>query len=118
MTQTKQEEQKTMITLTENAAKEVKRLIEDQKLSDVNLRMGVKGGGCSGLSYTLNFESETKEHDEVFEIHGVKVVVDSKSLLYLEGTTLDFVSGLEGTGFKFINPNASKSCGCGSSFSA
>jgi len=107
-----------MITLTENAANEVRRLMEAQKLADVNLRMGVKGGGCSGLSYTLNFEAETREQDQVFEVHGVKVIVDSKSLLYLEGTTLDFVNGLEGTGFKFINPNASKSCGCGSSFSA
>lgn len=107
-----------MITLTENAAKEVQRLIEAQNLSNANLRMGVKGGGCSGLSYTLNFETEKKEEDQVFEVHGVRVVVDPKSLIFLEGTTLDFVSGLEGTGFKFVNPNASKSCGCGSSFSA
>ena len=107
-----------MITLTENAAKEVKRLMEAQNLSDANLRMGVKGGGCSGMSYTLNFEPETREHDEIFEVHGVKVAIDPKSLLYLEGITLDFVNGLEGTGFKFVNPNATKSCGCGSSFSA
>lgn len=106
-----------MVTLTENAAREVRRLMETQKLPDVSLRMGVKGGGCSGLSYMLNFESETREQDQVFEILGIKVVVDSKSLLYLEGTMLDFVNGLEGTGFKFVNPNASKSCGCGSSFS-
>ena len=106
-----------MITVTENAAKEVKRLIEEQKLNGVNLRMGVKGGGCSGLSYTLNFEAESREQDQVFDCNGVKVVVDSKSLIYLEGTTLDFVNGLEGTGFKFVNPNASRSCGCGSSFS-
>ncbi|HEY5648329.1 MAG TPA: iron-sulfur cluster insertion protein ErpA [Nitrospiria bacterium] len=107
-----------MITLTENAAKEVKRLVESQNMSDVSLRMGVKGGGCSGLSYTLNFETERNDQDQVFEQFGVRVVVDPKSLIYLEGTTLDFVSGLEGTGFKFVNPNASKSCGCGSSFSA
>jgi iron-sulfur cluster assembly protein len=107
-----------MITLTENAAKEVKRLMEAQNLSDANLRMGVKGGGCSGMSYTLNFESETRDQDQVFEVHGVKVIVDPKSLLYLDETMLDFVNGLEGTGFKFVNPNATKSCGCGSSFSA
>ena len=107
-----------MITLTEDAVKEVQRLIEAQNLSEANLRLGVKGGGCSGLSYTLNFDTEKKEEDQLFEIHGVKVIVDPKSLIFLEGTTLDFVSGLEGTGFKFVNPNASKSCGCGSSFSA
>jgi iron-sulfur cluster assembly protein len=107
-----------MITLTEQAAHEVKRLMEAQNLADANLRMGVKGGGCSGMSYTLNFESETREQDQVIEVHGVKVIVDPKSLLHLEGTTLDFVNGLEGTGFKFVNPNATKSCGCGSSFSA
>ncbi len=107
-----------MITLTENAAKEVQRLIAAQNLTDANLRLGVKGGGCSGLSYTLNFETEKKEEDQVFQVHGVRVIVDPKSLIFLEGTTLDFVSGLEGTGFKFVNPNASKSCGCGSSFSA
>ncbi len=107
-----------MITLTENAAAEVKRLMQTQNLKEASLRMGVKGGGCSGMSYTLNFDSDTHEHDQVFEIHDVKVVVDSKSLLYLEGTTLDFVNGLEGSGFKFVNPNASRSCGCGSSFSA
>jgi iron-sulfur cluster assembly protein len=114
----KEEEETSMITLTENAANEVKRLMQAQNLTDVNLRMGVKGGGCSGMSYTLNFESETREQDQIFDVHGVKVVVDPKSLLYLEGTTLDFVNGLEGTGFKFVNPNATKSCGCGSSFSA
>jgi len=107
-----------MVTLTENAVKEIKRLIEAQNLPNVGLRMGVKGGGCSGMSYTLNFEPEVRgEQDQVFEISGVKVIVDSKSLLYLEGTALDYVDGLAGTGFKFVNPNATKSCGCGSSFS-
>jgi iron-sulfur cluster assembly protein len=106
------------VTLTENAVKEVQRLMEAQNLENAGLRMGVKGGGCSGLSYTLGFEPEIREQDQVFDINGVKVVVDSKSLLYLEGTTLDYVNGLSGSGFKFVNPNASKSCGCGSSFSA
>lgn len=109
---------KSAIMLTESAASEVKRLMAGQNLEDVSLRLGVKGGGCSGMSYTLNFDSEKHEQDQAFELHGVMVVVDPKSLIYLEGTTLDFVSGLEGTGFKFVNPNATKSCGCGSSFSA
>jgi iron-sulfur cluster assembly protein len=106
-----------MVTLTESAVSEIKRLMEAQSLQNVGLRMGVKGGGCSGLSYTLNFEPEVREGDQVFEISGIKVVVDHKSLLYLEGTTLDYVNGLSGTGFKFVNPNATRSCGCGSSFS-
>lgn len=106
-----------MITLTEKALNEVKRLMQAQNLQDYYLRMGVKGGGCSGLSYTLNFESEKRDDDQIFENNGIKVMVDSKSLLYLEGTTLDYVDGLGGTGFKFINPNATRSCGCGSSFS-
>ena len=108
-----------MVTLTENAISEIKRLMEAQSLENVGLRVGVKGGGCSGLSYTLNFDPEIRaEEDQVFEVSGIKVVVDSKSLLYLEGTTLDYMNGLAGTGFKFVNPNATRSCGCGSSFSA
>ena len=106
------------VTITENAVKEVKRLMEAQNMATGGLRMGVKGGGCSGLSYTLGFEPEIREQDQVFEIDGVKVLVDPKSLLYLEGVSLDYVNGLNGAGFKFVNPNASKSCGCGSSFSA
>ena len=107
-----------MIVLTENAVGEIKRLMEAQQLQSVGLRMGVRGGGCSGLSYTLNFEPEVREQDQAFEIEGIKVIVDSKSLLYLEGTTLDYVNGLNGSGFKFINPNAVRTCGCGGSFSA
>lgn len=107
-----------MITVTEKAASEIKRLL--QKESDPNsfLRVQVVGGGCSGMSYKLGFETQKKEADKVFEEHGVKVVVDSKSYLYIAGTTLDFSDGLQGTGFNFVNPNAKKSCGCGSSFSA
>lgn len=108
-----------MITLSEKAVNEVKRLITEQKLpEDAGLRMGVRGGGCSGLSYALNFDTEQKESDRVFEIDGVKVVIDSKSFLYLAGTTLDYTDGLNGSGFTFDNPNATQSCGCGSSFSA
>lgn len=108
-----------MITLTEKAASEVKRLIEAQNLPEATaLRVGVRGGGCSGLSYSLNFDAESKENDRSFDCNGVKLVVDSKSFLYLSGTTLDYADGLNGSGFTFDNPNASQSCGCGSSFSA
>lgn len=108
-----------MITLSEKAVNEVKRLITEQKLpEDAGLRMGVRGGGCSGLSYALNFDTDQKETDRVFNIDGVKVIIDSKSFLYLAGTTLDYTDGLNGSGFTFDNPNATQSCGCGSSFSA
>jgi iron-sulfur cluster assembly protein len=107
------------VTLSETAVKQVKSLKQGQNLPDtVFLRMGVKGGGCSGLSYSLEFDSELGPHDKEFEIDGVKVVVDRKSYLYLNGTTLDYVTqGLTG-GFTFVNPKAKSSCGCGTSFSA
>jgi iron-sulfur cluster assembly protein len=107
------------LTLSENAAKHVKELKEAQKLGEhVFLRMGVKGGGCSGMSYLLEFDTEKGPHDKEFEIDGVKVVVDKKSYLYLNGTTLDYVQqGLTG-GFTFVNPAAKSTCGCGTSFSA
>jgi len=107
------------VTLSEAAANQVKELKQTQKLPDnVFLRMGVKGGGCSGMSYALEFDSEIGPHDKEFEIDGVKVVVDRKSYLYLNGTTLDYVKeGLTG-GFTFVNPKAKSSCGCGTSFSA
>ncbi|HZV95162.1 MAG TPA: iron-sulfur cluster assembly accessory protein [Candidatus Nitrosocosmicus sp.] len=106
------------VTLTETAAKQVKKLMQEQKLEQVFLRMGVKGGGCSGLSYSLEFDTEKGKHDKTFEIDGVPVVVDAKSYLYLNGTTLDYVTeGLQG-GFTFVNPQAKSSCGCGTSFSA
>jgi len=107
------------LTLSEKAVKHVKELKQAQNLSEtVFLRMGVKGGGCSGMSYSLEFDSEMGPHDREFEIDGVKVVCDKKSYLYLNGTTLDYVQqGLTG-GFTFINPSAKSSCGCGTSFSA
>ena len=106
-----------MIKVTESAKTEVKRMFGEHDLQDSVLRMGVRGGGCSGLSYTLGFDKEVSEYDTVFEVEeGVKVVVDMKSFLYLKGTELDFTTDLIGGGFKFNNPNARKSCGCGSSF--
>lgn len=108
------------VTLTEKAASEVKRIIEDQKLGpETLLRVGVAGGGCSGFQYSLGFDTNYDEKaDSKFDYHGVSVVVDKKSALYLDGTTVDFFDGLEKRGFTFDNPNAVKSCGCGSSFSA
>ncbi|HXG05036.1 MAG TPA: iron-sulfur cluster assembly accessory protein [Candidatus Binatia bacterium] len=107
------------VTLSEAAIKQVKELKKAQNLGDeVFLRMGVRGGGCSGMSYALEFDTERGPHDRVFEVDGVKVVVDAKSYLYLNGTTLDYVQqGLTG-GFTFVNPNAKSTCGCGTSFSA
>jgi iron-sulfur cluster assembly protein len=106
------------LALTDKAKTQVKKILEEQKLENVFLRMGVKGGGCSGLSYSLEFDSELGKHDKKFELDGVPVVCDAKSYLYLNGTTLDYVTeGLQG-GFTFINPQAKSSCGCGTSFSA
>lgn len=106
-----------MITLTSSAAQEVKRLIEKEQKPNLGLRVGVKGGGCSGLSYLLAIdEASPKQYDSVFEQEGVKILVDAKSHLYLDGTTIDFKNGLVGGGFEFQNPLAKKSCGCGTSF--
>jgi iron-sulfur cluster assembly protein len=106
------------IMLTERAAKEVKKIMEEQKLPEsVVLRVGVQGGGCSGFQYALGFDNEVNPAiDEVSELHGIKVAVDRKSSMYLSGTEVDFYEGLEKRGFTFNNPNASKSCGCGTSF--
>ena len=107
-----------MISITERARNEVRRIIEEQSLSDgTALRVGVKGGGCSGFSYTLGFDDQINDMDQVNEVEGVKVVCDPKSFLYLNGTQIDFEESLMGRGFKFGNPNAAKSCGCGESFS-
>jgi len=107
------------VILTETAAREVKSIIESQELDaeKVRLRVGVKGGGCSGFSYLLDLTETQKDSDEEFEQHGVKIIIDPKSLLYLGGVTVDFKDEIMGRGFVFNNPNASSSCGCGSSFS-
>ena len=107
-----------MISITERAVAEVARIVSEQNLPDETvLRVGVKGGGCSGFSYSLGFDDSVQETDQIFELNGIKVVCDPKSFLYLNGTQLDFEESLMGRGFKFGNPNASKTCGCGESFS-
>jgi iron-sulfur cluster assembly protein len=108
------------VALTEKAAAEFRRAVETGKLGpETMLRVGVMGGGCSGFQYSLSMEQKANdETDSTFDCHGVKVVVDKKSALYLDGTTVDFYEGLDRRGFVFSNPNAVKTCGCGSSFQA
>ncbi len=108
-----------MIFVTEKAKEKVTELMQKANVGDdasYFLRVSVVGGGCSGLSYKLDFDNESKPNDQVFEDKGVKVVTDMKSFLYLYNTTLDFSDGLNGKGFHFNNPNASRTCGCGESF--
>lgn len=107
-----------MIQLSENAAKQIEKLrAEDPKLGpDAFLRVKVASGGCSGLSYKLDFDQTNQEGDKVFESNGTKLVVDPKSFMYILGMTLDFEGGLNGKGFVFQNPNAARTCGCGTSF--
>lgn len=108
-----------MIKVSETAKKKVVELMTDDgyNASTDYVRVGVKSGGCSGLSYDLKFDKEHEEDDKVFEDNGVKIIVDKKSFLYLIGTTLEYSGGLNGTGFVFNNPNANRTCGCGESFS-
>jgi len=107
-----------IFTITEKAVEHLKRLLmEDERVTPSHfLRVGVKGGGCSGLSYDLAFDNIEQEGDNFFETSGIKVRIDKKSFLYLFGTELDFTDGLNGKGFHFNNPNASRTCGCGESF--
>ena len=107
-----------MIYVSDKAKKKVESLMQEKGIAgkDYFLRVSVVGGGCSGLSYKMDFDNETKPNDQVFEDNGLKVVTDMKSFLYLINTTLDFSDGFSGKGFHFNNPNASRSCGCGESF--
>ena len=107
-----------IITVSEKARIRLQELLEEQKLDRETyfLRVGVKGGGCSGLSYELGFDNIPQEGDNIVEDNFVKIAIDKKSFLYLFGTELDFLDGLNGKGFQFINPNASRTCGCGESF--
>ena len=107
----------TEISLTEKALAEIKRIMSENKVPEsYGVRVGVKGGGCSGFTYTLGFDGEVKEGDTIIEDNEVKLFIDGKSLFYLSGTELDFSDGLNGKGFVFSNPNATKTCGCGESF--
>jgi len=108
--------QKTVL-VTKEATNEIKRLMSQEKEENLYLRLGVAAGGCSGMSYTMAFDTEKLVNDREFEFDGVKVVVDEKALAQLTGTILDYKGGLMGGGFSFSNPNARRSCGCGSSFS-
>ncbi|CAN5599455.1 iron-sulfur cluster assembly accessory protein [soil metagenome] len=106
-----------MITVSENAKAYISRLLAENHNDPATfIRVGVKAGGCSGLEYQLDFDTESKTGDQAFEDKGIKVVVDMKSLLYLYGTELDYSGGLDGKGLFFNNPNASRTCGCGESF--
>ena len=107
-----------MISLTDKAAQKVKEILQSENKHDHALRVGVKGGGCSGFSYTMDIDKIFNESDQVFEEKGIKIVVDAKSFIYLSGTEVDYVENLSGSGFAFSNPNANRTCGCGSSFQA
>lgn len=107
-----------MIVITDKAKDRILELKKEEGRSEnENIRVSVKGGGCSGLMYDLGFDGNIIDSDHVFEDKGIKIIVDRKSLLYLAGTTLEFSDGLNGKGFQFVNPNASRTCGCGESFS-
>ena len=106
-----------MVSMTSKAIEQVKTIMADEKKTEITgLRVGVKGGGCSGLSYVLDFVKEPRQDDKIFDFDGVKVYMDPKSAIYLKGTEIDFTDGLMGKGFTFSNPNAQRTCGCGSSF--
>ena len=105
------------ITISENAAKHVRNFTGKKEEEVVSLRVGVKGGGCSGLTYDLSMDSASRPEDKVIEQHGVTILIDKKSYVFLAGTVLDYSGGLNGKGFVFHNPNAKTTCGCGTSFS-
>ena len=106
-----------MIKLTKNASNKVKQIIEAREKTPIGLQAGVRGGGCSGFSYYLDFVYEKREKDKEIKSEGITIYIDTKSYLYLMGTEIDYVDSLNGAGFKFNNPNAKRTCGCGESFS-
>lgn len=105
-----------MITVSDNAVVKIKDILNAEQKSNGYIRVGIKGGGCSGFTYVLDIEESQKENDQVLDYGGVKVLIDSKSMVYLAGTELDYTDGLNGAGFVFTNPNAQRTCGCGNSF--
>jgi len=116
--ETQADAEATGLALTPSAVAQVKKLLARDHRSDYGLRISVTDGGCSGFSYKLDFEKEQRSGDAVLQFEDLSVFVDPKSIQYLKGTVIDFVSGLYGGGFKFTNPNATGTCGCGTSFSA
>jgi iron-sulfur cluster assembly accessory protein len=112
-----QEKKTAPISLTPNAIAKVKQIMAQQNPAPTGLRVGVVGGGCSGFSYSMQFENASGLMDKVFDMDGLKVYVDATSVMYLNGCVVDYVETLEGAGFKFENPNVKSTCGCGSSFS-
>jgi iron-sulfur cluster assembly accessory protein len=107
-----------MMLMTEKAVGKVKELLAEEAKQGYGLRVAVQGGGCSGFQYGLTFENAQRENDHVLDMNGLKVYVDPMSSMYLEGVSIDYIDSLEGSGFKIENPNASGTCGCGSSFTA
>ena len=105
-----------MINVSEKAVKKIREILSEESKEDWSLRIGVKGGGCSGFTYALDIIQAADVNDQVFDFDGVKVIVDPKSFIYLSGAELDFTDGLHGSGFIFNNPNVSRTCGCGNSF--
>ena len=105
-----------MITVSDKAVSKIKEILDSEQKSDGFIRVGIKGGGCSGFTYVLDIEENQKEGDQLYNFDNVKVLVDSKSIIYLAGTELDYTDGLNGAGFVFNNPNAQRTCGCGNSF--
>ncbi len=113
---TKQNTTRPLINITPAAVAEIKRLLAQEKEKDLYLRLGVAAGGCSGMSYSMEFDSNRGDQDQEFEFEGIRVLVNQKALGYIGGTTLDYKGGMLGGGFHFDNPNARRSCGCGTSF--
>jgi iron-sulfur cluster insertion protein len=107
-----------MLVMTDKAVDKVKQLLAEESKQGYGLRVAVQGGGCSGFQYGLTFENAERENDHVLDMNGLKVYVDAMSGMYLDGVSIDYIDSLEGSGFKIENPNASGTCGCGSSFTA
>ena len=105
-----------MISVTDKAVLKIKDILKEESQAEAFIRVGIKGGGCYGFTYMLDIDNEKKESDQLFDFGGVNILIDSKSIVYLAGTELDYTDGLNGAGFVFNNPNATKTCGCGSSF--
>ena len=107
-----------MITLTDKAADKVRTILKTEMKENHALRIGVKGGGCSGFTYTIDIDQNQSESDQIFQEKGIQILIDAKSFMYLNGIEIDYVENLAGSGFAFSNPNASRTCGCGNSFQA